>query len=61
MAAGLIEGLIIVWLAFAVITATGNSSWAADVLAQIHANSFLEFIYNNNLIIRMILSSGFMI
>ena len=37
MAAGLIEGLIIVWLAFAVVTAAGNSSWAADLLAQIHA------------------------
>ena len=55
MAAGLIEGLIIVWLAFAVVTAAGNSSWAADLLAQIHANSFLEFVYNNNLIIKMIL------
>ena len=55
MAAGLIEGLIIVWLAFAVVTAAGNSSWAADLLAQIHDNSFLEFVYNNNLIIKMIL------
>ena len=31
MAAGLIEGLIIVWLAFAVVTAAGNSSRSAAV------------------------------
>ena len=52
---GMAAGLIVVWLAFAVVTAAGNSSWAADLLAQIHANSFLEFVYNNNLIIKMIL------
>ena len=52
---GLVEGLIVVWLMFAIVTAAGNSSWAADILAQIHSNSFLEFVYNNNLIMKIIL------
>lgn len=54
-AAGLVEGLIVVWLAFAIVTAVGNSSWAADILAQIHENNLLEFLYNNNLIMKIIL------
>lgn len=49
---GLAEGLILVWLMFAVITAFGNSEWAADVLADIGSNGFLSFIYNNNLILK---------
>ena len=53
---GLVEGLIVVWLMFAIVTAAGNSSWAADILAQIHSNSFLEFVYNNNLIMKIILA-----
>lgn len=53
--AGIVEGLIVVWLVFAIVTAAGNSSWAADILAQIHENSFLEFVYNNNLIMKIIL------
>ena len=55
MAAGIVEGLIIIWLAFAIVTAAGNSSWAADILAQIHSNSFLELVYNNNPIMKIIL------
>lgn len=56
MLAGIVEGLIIVWLVFAIVTAAGNSSWASDILAQIHENSFLEFVYNNNPIMKIILA-----
>lgn len=56
MAAGIIEGLIIVWLFFAVITAFGSSEGAVNILAQIHGNRFLEFIYDNNLIMKIIIA-----
>ena len=50
------EGLIIVWVVFAIVTAFGNNVWASDILAQIHSSSFLEFIYDNNIIMKMIIS-----
>lgn len=42
MAAGLIEGLIIVWLAFAVVTAAGNSSWQRICLHRYMPTVFLS-------------------
>ena len=54
--AGIVEGLIIVWVVFAIVTAFGNNVWASDILAQIHSSSFLEFIYDNNIIMKMIIS-----
>ena len=40
----------------AIVTAFGNNVWASDILAQIHSSSFLEFIYDNNIIMKMIIS-----
>ncbi len=48
LALGLVEGLIAVWILFAVITAFGSTGWAADALASIGSNGFLSFIYDNN-------------
>ena len=54
--ASIVEVLIIVWVVFAIVTAFGNNVWASDILAQIHSSSFLEFIYDNNIIMKMIIS-----
>ena len=52
---GILEGLVVVWLVFAIITACSNFSWAADALALIGDNGFLRFLYENNLITRTIM------
>lgn len=51
---GLVQGLIFIWIACLVVTAFGNKAWAQEVFAQIDANSFLTFIYNNNPIIYVV-------
>ena len=48
---GLLQGLLIVWIACLVVTAFGDKPWAQEVFTQINANPLLTFIYNNNLII----------
>ena len=52
---GILEGLVVVWLVFAIITACSNFSWAAGALALIGDNGFLRFLYENNLITRTIM------
>ena len=52
---GILEGLVVVWLVFAIITACSNFSWAADALALIGDNGFLRFLYENNFITRTIM------
>lgn len=52
LAFGLIEGLIFVWLLFMVLTMLESTDWASKALSDISSNSFLEFIYNHNLILK---------
>ena len=47
---GVAEGLIVVWLFFALVTACSRFDWAASALADIGGNGFLSFIYDHNLI-----------
>lgn len=54
---GLIEGLIVVWIFFTVVTAMSGTENVANILAQIHKNAFLEALYNNNPITRLLFST----
>lgn len=47
---GIAEGLIVVWLLFALVTACSRFDWAASALADIGGNGLLSFIYDHNLI-----------
>lgn len=49
-AVGLIEGIILVWLLCLVLQACGSEVWAQKIFVQINDNSFLSWIYNNNLV-----------
>jgi uncharacterized membrane protein required for colicin V production len=49
---GLAEGLLIVWLLFLILTASSNTEFAANALSDISHNKFLEFIYDNNIILK---------
>lgn len=52
---GGLQGLIFLWLAFLLITACSTFSWAASLLEQIEASSWLSFLYRYNLISRLAL------
>lgn len=54
---GFVEGILVVWIFFAVLTAFGNNSFATYCLAEIHGNGFLEYIYDNNLITKILLNA----
>lgn len=54
---GLIEGLVVIWIFFTVVTAISGTENAANILVQIHTNAFLEALYNNNPITRVLFST----
>lgn len=45
------------WIFFTVVTAISGTENAANILAQIHKNAFLEALYNNNPITRLLFST----
>lgn len=49
---GLAEGLIVVWLLFMILTLCSSNQWASQALTDIKNNAILEFIYNNNFILK---------
>lgn len=57
LVAGLVEGLLFVWIFFAVITAFGNMEWAAKALEDINSSKLLSIIYDNNLILKSVFRS----
>ena len=54
---GLLEGLMVVWIFFTLLTAMSNTEFASTCLGQIGDNSFLSFLYNNNLITKIMFST----
>lgn len=54
LAVGLIEGLLIVWVFFALLTAMGSTEWAVNALADIKSSKLLSLIYDNNLILKSV-------
>jgi len=51
---GLAKGLIVVWVFFIAITIFCDTEFAHTVFAYVNDNSFLAFLYNNNLILKLI-------
>lgn len=49
-AIGIIYGVVVIWIACLILTACSSKPWAKDIFTAINNNSFLGFIYNNNLI-----------
>ncbi len=52
---GFIQGLIIIWILFFVITLCQASVWGNQLMLSIHKNVFLKMLYDNNLIEELIL------
>lgn len=55
---GFLHGLIIVWIAFVLITMFGGSGFGRDALKLIGESKILGFLYDNNLILRFITDTG---
>lgn len=53
--AGAIEGLVLVWIGFIVITMLGSTTFGQEALGLITENELLSFLYNNNILSKFIL------
>lgn len=54
LAAGIAEGVLLVWVLFAILTMFAGSEFGKDALAMIGENPLLDFLYKNNLISKYI-------
>ncbi|MBO5372825.1 MAG: CvpA family protein [Lachnospiraceae bacterium] len=55
VAAGLLKGLIIIWLGFYIITICAASDIGNQLLAYIEESSFLPYLYNHNILLEIIM------
>lgn len=51
---GIVQGLLVIWIACLVVTAFSDKAWAQEVFRQINDNALLTFIYDNNPIIYIV-------
>lgn len=56
--AGLIHGLVIVWIFFILLTVFGSTETGQKALQMIGENAFLSFLYNNNYLLTFITSAA---
>jgi uncharacterized membrane protein required for colicin V production len=54
LAAGVLEGLLIVWILFVILTMFAGSDFGSKALAMISENPLLDFLYKNNLVSKFI-------
>lgn len=54
LAAGAAEGLLLVWVLFAVLTMFGGTEFGRDALSMIAENPLLDYLYKNNLVSKFI-------
>lgn len=52
--AGAVYGIVVVWIVLVIIHMFGNTQWAQWILSSVNGNSVAEFIYNSNMILKMI-------
>jgi hypothetical protein len=52
--AGLVHGLVVVWIFFVLLTVFGGSELGKNALKMIGESSLLNFLYNNNLLLRFV-------
>ena len=55
MVLGAAQGLLVVWVAFLVITAFGNTDAGRKLLEMIHESPILDFLYNINIFLKIML------
>ncbi|MCR5608496.1 MAG: CvpA family protein [Lachnospiraceae bacterium] len=55
-AVGVVQGLLIVWFLFVIVTMLASTKLGASAMACIEGNWFLEFLFKNNLMLKVITS-----
>ena len=55
MVLGAAQGLLVLWVAFLVITAFGNTDAGRKLLEMIHESPILDFLYNINIFLKIML------
>ncbi len=50
LAVGLLEGLVVVWIFFLVITLCQGSEWGSQMMDEIQKNPLLELLYEKNML-----------
>lgn len=56
--AGVVHGLVVVWLLFVLITVFASSEWGQKAMEMIKDNQILSIIYNNNFILKFVTSAS---
>lgn len=51
---GFLQGLVVVWIGFLVLTIFSNTDWGRSAFILINKNSLLAFLYNNNYLLTVI-------
>ncbi len=54
LAAGVAEGVLLVWILFVVLTMFAGSDFGKDAMAMIAENPLLDFLYKNNMVSKFI-------
>lgn len=54
LAAGVVEGLLVVWILFVILTMFAGSEFGRNALAMISENPLLDFLYKNNIVSKFI-------
>ena len=54
---GGVQGLIIVWIFFVVLTFLGSSEWGVKAFEQINSNSILTFLYDKNVLLDIVMGA----
>ena len=52
---GAIQGLVVLWLLCLLLTAFSDTQFGVETLALINQNALLSFVYNNNLLLKIML------
>lgn len=52
---GLLKGLVIVWVCCLVLSVFSGTQWGAGISGMVEENEFLRFLYNHNLLARLVL------
>ncbi len=55
LAVGLLQGMIVVWLMFLLVVLCQGTPWGREMMQSIQGNVFLKFLYDNNLIEKVII------
>lgn len=61
LAAGLVHGLVVVWILFILLTVFGSSSFGQEAMQMIEKDTILSTLYDNNILLRIITNIAKMI